>query len=410
MSSVLPEGSLPPTYVDGFHDLDAVKRMTYTRVGDTDMYFSKLGFGGAVAGGIYGDFETEEIVETIVDAVRQGINWIDTAAFYGWGRSEEIIGLALKRMPRQAYYISTKCCRYGRLSDKKSIFNFSYERVMKSIDESLEKLGIAYVDLYVIHDIEFAPSLDIVTRGALRAIKDVQKAGKTKLVGVSALPVRILAEMVQRSIAAGMKIDFVLSYTRNVLFDTTLQEYLPAFEKQGVIVLNASPLANGLLTSGVNIQEWHCANLVPGLKKAAEEADAYCQSKGIDISRLAISFCVSTPGIPSHLNGIHSKEALQKNLDAVLNPLSAEEKEVLQHIRKEYVPLKLLLDQLSYSYHMEALKELNFRLTNGEQEEQVQDRICFEVEQPSIILTVFTEAGWRDLIPKIFQGHGRTGC
>lgn len=84
-------------------------------------------------------------IETIRLAIRSGINYIDTAPYYGQGRSEQIIGKALKGVPREAYYIATKVGRY-EVAPKKQ-FDFSAEKTLKSVDVSLSYLGLDYVDI-----------------------------------------------------------------------------------------------------------------------------------------------------------------------------------------------------------------------------------------------------------------------
>lgn len=99
------------TYVDGFHYPGASQRMPYKKFGETDMELSLLGFGGGGLSGFYEEFEEEEAVQVVREALKNGINYIDTAPYYGEGRSETVIGKALKGIPRNAYYISTKVGR-----------------------------------------------------------------------------------------------------------------------------------------------------------------------------------------------------------------------------------------------------------------------------------------------------------
>lgn len=86
--------------------------------------------------------DEEHAVETIRQGIRSGINYIDTAPYYGLGRSEQILGRALKGVPREAYYVATKVARYG-VED----FDFSFERTLQSVNVSLDYLGLDYVDV-----------------------------------------------------------------------------------------------------------------------------------------------------------------------------------------------------------------------------------------------------------------------
>lgn len=105
--------------------------------------------------------------ETVQAALRRGINYIDTAYYYGQGTSEKLLGLALKSVPRKAYYIATKIGRYEL--DYAQQFDFSAAMTRKSVERSLKFLQLDYIDVIQIHDVEFAPNLEIVLKvSALR--------------------------------------------------------------------------------------------------------------------------------------------------------------------------------------------------------------------------------------------------
>ena len=146
----------PDTYVAGFHDAASVSQMTYRRVGKTDMVVSSLSFGASSLGGVFRATDDQESVQLVETVVRQGINYIDTAPWYGQGRSETVLGNALKNIPRSAYYIATKVGRYEQEVGK--MFDFSRGRIVKSVDESLARLGLDYLDLVQVH--EFCHSLE----------------------------------------------------------------------------------------------------------------------------------------------------------------------------------------------------------------------------------------------------------
>lgn len=102
---------LPPTFVSGFHDEQSARRLRYTRLGKTNMVVSNYSLGGAAFATFYGTATQEEIKSILVEGLRKGVNYIDTAPWYGQGRSERFIGEALKDVPRNAYYVATKVSR-----------------------------------------------------------------------------------------------------------------------------------------------------------------------------------------------------------------------------------------------------------------------------------------------------------
>jgi hypothetical protein len=106
-------GDLPETFVRGFHNIKDVRKMRYAPLGVTGMNVSQLSFGAAALGGVFRtDFTEQDAVNVLTTALKKGINYIDTAAWYGHGLSEKRLGIALKNIPRKAYYIATKACRY----------------------------------------------------------------------------------------------------------------------------------------------------------------------------------------------------------------------------------------------------------------------------------------------------------
>lgn len=166
--------------MEGWHDLESVKRMPYRKFGDRTV--SALSFGASSLAGVFrSDVTLDESVAVVHYAVRSGINVIDTAPWYGHGTSESILGKALVGVPRRAYYLHTKCGRY--LPGALDMFDFTYERTLRSVDESLARLGVEYIDTMQVHDPEFAPSLDIVLRETLPALEECRKQGKIRYIG-----------------------------------------------------------------------------------------------------------------------------------------------------------------------------------------------------------------------------------
>lgn len=99
-------------------------------------------------------------------------------------------------MPRKAYYIATKACRY--LPEILETFDFSYERTLKSIDESLERLGLTYVDVIQVHDMEFAPNVDIIVKQTLPAMQRAKELGKVRHIGLTGYPLKIHRDVLAR--------------------------------------------------------------------------------------------------------------------------------------------------------------------------------------------------------------------
>ncbi|TQE12103.1 hypothetical protein C1H46_002306 [Malus baccata] len=124
-------------------------------LGNTGLKLSCVGFGASPLGNVFGPVSDDEAIGSVREAFRRGINFFDTSPYYGGTLSEKVLGKSLKALsvPRSEYIVATKCGRYA------DGFDFSADRVTKSIDESLERLLLDYVDILQCHDIEFG-SLD----------------------------------------------------------------------------------------------------------------------------------------------------------------------------------------------------------------------------------------------------------
>lgn len=269
-----------------------------------------------------------ESVQVVHHAVKSGINLIDCAPWYGHGKAETVLGKALKGVPRESYYVSTKVGRY--LPDVDKQFDFSAERTLKSVDESLERLGVNFIDIIQIHDMEFAPSLDVIINETLPALQKVKESGKAKFIGITGYPLENFRTVIERS---PIHIDTILTYCHYSLNDTSLQESLPFFKERGVGVINASPVSMGLL-SNRGPPSWHPAS--QDIRDRCQQAAQYCQDKGVDISRLALHFTLDNREIPTTLVSTASLENLRKNIAAINGKLSSTEQEVLSYIQDKF--------------------------------------------------------------------------
>eukprot|EP00955_Chlamydomonas_euryale_P063849 358796-Chlamydomonas_euryale.AAC.14 len=256
-----------------------------------------------------------------------------------------MLGKAIQGLPRSELVIATKVGRYG--ADE---FNFSADRVTASVTESLNRLQTNYIDIIQCHDIEFgdlevvrctiesckllrvifmrlpdAPDawsfsishciVDVVNE-TLPALQKLKAQGLVRHIGITGLPFKVFHYVLDR-VSAGT-VDVVLSYCHNTLNDSTLLLELPYFESKGVGVINASPLAMGLLTNS-GPPDWHPApqRLLDAARDAAQRASA----RGADLPKLAVCEAVKTPGIASTLVGMLSPDVVATNVESALQVL-----------------------------------------------------------------------------------------
>ena len=319
---------LPTTFVKGFHYEDQVKRMEYNQLGSTHMTVSKISIGGAtLCSSFYGELNFDEARRTVHEAFKRGINYIDTAPFYGQGESETNVGKILKDVPRQAYYIATKTCRYDASGPGQ--FDFSYERTIKSVDESLARLGVDYIDLYQLHDVEFADNIEEVIKGAFQACLELKRQGKIKAIGINGYSLSVLKEGLVKGEG---KLDTVLTYGRYTLCDDSLLDFMPFFNETKVGVIAASAQASGLLTNR-GIPSWHPAK--NELKTIVAEAAEICRNNNVELAKLATYHLFKVPGVVgTFLLGMEKMEYLNGNLNAYFDGLTEKEEEIYKTLMK----------------------------------------------------------------------------
>lgn len=321
--------TFPSTYVEGFHDPEAIKIMEYKELGKTGLFVSKLSFGSGPLGCHYGTYDEADAIEAVRQAIKQGINYIDTAPWYGQGRSEATLGKALKGIPREAYYIATKVGRYEL--DYDNMFDFTVEKTKKSFKKSLELLGLDYVDVIQVHDIEFAPSLDIIITQTLPELSKQVAERKARYIGITGYPVSVLKECIEKS---NINISCVLSYARLTLIDDNLLEYIPFFKKHNIGLINAAALCMGLLTNN-GPPNWHPTS--DETKKQCENAAQYCKDHNVELSKMAIWHSMQYINVDTNLIGIQNTKQLQMNLDILRNGITEKEKTILQEIQEKFL-------------------------------------------------------------------------
>src|SRR5581483_8158079 len=164
--------------------------MQYKELGKTGLRVSIIGFGASPLGNEFGTITAADCERAVRTAIDDGINFFDVSPYYGRTVAEARLGQALAGH-REKVVLSTKCGRYDA-------FDFSATRVARSIDESLTRLRTDYVDLLLAHDIEFGGREQIIHE-TLPAMRILQKEGKVRSIGVSGLPLKMLADVAQRA-------------------------------------------------------------------------------------------------------------------------------------------------------------------------------------------------------------------
>ena len=284
--------------------------MRYTELGRTGMKISHLSFGASSLGSVFRETNEKESFEAVEAAIEGGINFIDVSPYYGHYKAETVLGKALRNIPRDKYYLSTKVGRYGK--DGVNTWDYSAKRVTDSVYESMERLGIDFIDLINVHDIEFQSALpgglQKVVDETLPALFELKAKGVVGHVGITDLQLQNLKWVVERCEG----VESILNFCHYTLNDDALADYIGFFEQHGVGIINASPLSMGLLSER-GVPAWHPAPkaLVAVCQKAAE----HCKARGYPIEKLAVQYSVSFPRIASTLFSSANPANVRRNIE-----------------------------------------------------------------------------------------------
>jgi aryl-alcohol dehydrogenase-like predicted oxidoreductase len=221
--------------------------MDLRKLGNSDLQLTPVGFGAWAIGGsgwefAWGQQDDADSIAAIVRALELGVNWIDTAAVYGTGHSEEIVAQALKQWKGKRPFVFTKCVL--RWDDNRKVYqDHSAASIRKECGESLRRLQTDVIDLYQMHwpPRDYGPGLE----EAWGAMNDLKKEGKVRWVGVSNFDV----EHMKRAAKIAPITSDQPPYS--ILRRAVEAEILPHCEKSGIGVISYAPMASGLLTGAM---------------------------------------------------------------------------------------------------------------------------------------------------------------
>jgi len=287
--------------------------MRSVELGRTGLRVSRLGLGLASVGGMFAAVPESQAVATIDRAWDLGIRLFDTAPVYGYGRSEQRAGLALRGRPRDRFVL---CSKVGRLiepggPDIQPIWaeppagvgprlDYSYGAVMRSFEESLERMGIDRIDVLHIHD----PELDYSTASteALRALAELRGRGTIRAISLGVNHADVAARFLRDTGSAGP--DCILLAGRYTLLDQSgADELLPLCEKLGVAVLAAGVFQGGVLAQSAPQGS-------PELVRRIDRLREVCRRYDVPLLAAAVQFPLAHPAVPAVVVGARSPQEI----------------------------------------------------------------------------------------------------
>jgi aryl-alcohol dehydrogenase (NADP+) len=291
--------------------------------------------------------EEEEARPFIRKAIELGINYFDTADMYSSGKSEEVLGRALKDFGqgRDRVVVATKV--YMPMSDDPNNRGLSRKHIMHSIDNSLRRLGMDYVDLYQIHRFDASTPIE----ETLRALDDVVRAGKALYVGASAMYAWQFMKMLSVSDQLGLSRFSTMQNYYNVIYREEEREMLPLCRAERIAVTPFSPLARGFVvgnrrkedygetvrakTDEFSRRQYYRSEDFAIVDRVTETA----KKRGLNNAQVALAWVMHQPGITAPIIGASKQGHLEDAMKALTVKLDAEE---LKYLSELYKPRSVL--------------------------------------------------------------------
>jgi D-threo-aldose 1-dehydrogenase len=291
---------------------------------------TKLGVGGGPLGGLFSAVSAETAEAVVERAWEQGLRLFDVAPLYGHGRAERFVGKVLQAKPREEFVLSTKVGRLLRheAADEPSafaeteglgpVFDFSADGVCRSLEESLERLGLDRVDIVFLHDPE--EHLEQALTEALPQLVRLRDEGVVAAIGIGTNSSRAAARF-----AKDAELDCMLLANRFTLLDRSGEdEVLPLCAERDVAVIAGGVFNSGLLASPRASATFEYAPAPEALRRRALELERICERYGVPLAAAAVQFPLRHPAVEAVLVGVRSVVELDKNIAAFHRPLPAE--------------------------------------------------------------------------------------
>ena len=295
-------------------------------LGGTGLAITRLGFGGASIGGLFTAVDDDAAVGVVRHAWDLGIRSFDTAPLYGYGASERRIGAALRDRPRDAFTLSTKVGRlvrdeasippgadidrqaldgredayYVRTRPVRLVFDYSADGVRRSLEESLERLGLDRIDIALIHDPDdhWPAAID----EAWPALERLRGEGVVRAVGAGMNQSAMLARF-----ASETDMDAFLLAGRYTLLDQdALDELLPLCVERGIAVLVGGVMNSGVLADPRPGSRFDYAPASPEILERARRLGELCIRHDVPLRAAAMQFPMAHPAVASLVAGVRT--------------------------------------------------------------------------------------------------------
>lgn len=298
---------------------------------------ASLGAGGL--GNFFRRITNAEAADLVETAWRAGIRYFDTAPFYGRGRSERRLGLSLGDQPRDRFVLSTKVGRLlvpapgGAQEDGifydpapfNSVYDYSYDGVMRSYEMSLQRLGLSSIDILLVHDIgvflhgaDAARQLSVFKSGGLKALEELRRGGAIRAYGLGVNEVSACLECLEY----GNPDVFLLAGRFTLLEQEAVKPLLERCATQGASIVVGGVFNSGILATGDTPEaRYNYAPATEEVRSKVRQLQAVCARHGVPLSAAALQFPLSTPVVASVLLGAGTSANLSRCMEALRIPI-----------------------------------------------------------------------------------------
>ncbi len=309
-------------------------------VGKTGLKLSRIGFGGAPLGDLKRAPSNEEAAKLLQQAWDAGIRYFDTAPMYGNGLSERRIGDFLRDKPRDSYVLSSKVGRMlvpdraqalersggdARAMPFRYVFDFSYDAIMRSHEQSLQRLGLERIDILYLHDIgRFSQGANHdktwadVIDGGIKALVKLRDEGTIKAIGAGVNEWQVLDALMNHA-----RWDVFLLANRYTLLDQeVLDHFLPRCQKDGVAIVDGAPLNAGILATGaIAGAMYDYKPATPAILERVRAIETICKDHGVPLIAVALSFPLGHESVASIIPGFARPSDLETNIGHFHRPI-----------------------------------------------------------------------------------------
>lgn len=298
---------------------------TTRQIANTGLRVPTLGFGGAQLGGLFDAVDETEATETLSAAFSEGMTYVDTAPFYGFGLSERRIGDMLRR---RDYVLSTKVGRLlipGAAPDPAAmgwpdalpfqpVYDYSFDGIMRSFEDSLQRLGLDRIDILYVHDIgeithgaENARHFKELAAGGYRALEQLRRERRVKAIGLGVNETQVCLD----ALSIGDWDVFLLAGRYTLLEQDPLQDLLPKCAALGTSVVIGGPFNSGILAGG---NTWNYGAAPDYVLQKVKHLSQTCIEFNVDLPAVALQFPLGHDVVASVIPGLRNRQELEDTL------------------------------------------------------------------------------------------------